>query len=128
MYLRRFSRPVDRFCHYVRTQLCDDGSSQMNTIFESPMPTPNRRPGRPSKPGSKRSNPEYRPWSGLLRGQYIRDADIVLKQTEDPRDMSDLITELLGKWVTERLRRSEGGSEEGIGITTIASEQGRIEE
>ncbi len=60
-----------------------------------------RRPGRPAKPGSKRTNPEYRPWSGLLRCQYVREAGIVLKQTADPRDMSDLITELLGNWVGE---------------------------
>lgn len=74
----------------------------VNTIVAPKSLGTARRPGRPTKPGSKRSNPEYRPWSGLLRGQYIREADIVLKQTDDPRDMSDLITELLGTWVNER--------------------------
>lgn len=74
----------------------------VNTIVVPKSLGTARRPGRPTKPGSKRSNPEYRPWSGLLRGQYIREADIVLKQTDDPRDMSDLITELLGTWVSER--------------------------
>lgn len=82
-----------------------------------------KRPGRPVKPGSKRSNPEYRPWSGLLRGQYIREADIVLKQTEDPRDMSDLITELLGKWVSERQQKKEVRSEEGIRMTRLSADR-----
>ena len=74
----------------------------VNTIVAPKSSGTPRRPGRPANPGSKRSNPEYRPWSGLLRGQFVREADIVLKQTDDPRDMSDLITELLGTWVSER--------------------------
>ncbi len=63
-----------------------------------------RGPGRPAKAGSKRSNPDYRPWSGLLRGQYVDDAMIRLRQTkaEDPRDMSDLITDLLGEWLEKQ--------------------------
>ena len=64
--------------------------------------TARRGPGRPPKRGSKRSNPDYRPWSGLLRGQFVDDADIRLRQTKDPRDMSDLITELLGDWLEKQ--------------------------
>lgn len=66
--------------------------------------TASRGPGRPAKAGSKRSNPDYRPWSGLLRGQYVDDAMIRLRQTkaEDPRDMSDLITDLLGEWLAKQ--------------------------
>ena len=64
--------------------------------------TARRGPGRPPKPGSKRSNPDYRPWSGLLRGQFVDDADIRLRQTKDSRDMSDLITELLGDWLKKQ--------------------------
>ncbi len=82
-------------------------------------PTISRRPGRPVKPGSKRSNPEYRPWSGLLRGQYVRDADLVLKQTDDPRDMSDLITELLGNWVSERRNKKQSSSAEPVSLGLI---------
>lgn len=91
----------------------------MNTISAPQSPTNTRRPGRPVKPGSKRSNPEYRPWSGLLRGQYVRDADIVLKQTDDPRDMSDLITELLGNWVRERRNTRQSSSAEPVSLGLI---------
>jgi hypothetical protein len=66
--------------------------------------TAQRGPGRPAKAGSKRSNPDYRPWSGLLRGQYVDDAMIRLRQTkaENRRDMSDLITDLLGEWLEKQ--------------------------
>lgn len=66
--------------------------------------TAQRGPGRPAKASSKRSNPDYRPWSGLLRGQYVDDAMIRLRQTkvEDRRDMSDLITDLLGEWLEKQ--------------------------
>lgn len=74
----------------------------MKTVPLPTLPTTNRRSGRPPKPGSKRSNPEYRPWSGLLRGQYVRDANLLLRKADDTRDMSDLVTELLGKWVREQ--------------------------
>lgn len=63
--------------------------------------TARQGPGRPPKKGSKRSNPDYRPWSGLLMRKYLDDADIRLRQTKDPRDMSDLITELLGDWLAK---------------------------
>lgn len=72
-----------------------------------PPPTENTAqpgPGRPVKALSKRTNPDYRPWSGLLRGQYVDDAMIRLRQTKtaEKRDMSDLITELLGEWLNNK--------------------------
>lgn len=90
------------FRHYVNTECETMSQLLMDTIPAPQFTKVARRLGRPAKATSKRSNPEYRPWSGLLRGQYVRDADIVLKQTGDPRDMSDLITQLLGQWVEER--------------------------
>ena len=66
--------------------------------------TARRGPGRPAKADSKRSNPDYRPWSGLLRSEFVAVADIRLRQTKttDGRDMSDLITELLGEWLEKQ--------------------------
>ena len=63
-----------------------------------------RGPGRPPRAGSKRQDPNFRPWSGLLRGQYVDEADIRLRQTKeiDGRDMSDLITDLLGEWLEKQ--------------------------
>ena len=73
----------------------------------APPPKENTAPagrGRPVKPGSKRSNPDYRPWSGLLRGQLVDAADLRLRQTRatDGRDVSDLITDLLGEWLEKQ--------------------------
>ncbi len=66
--------------------------------------TARRGPGRPAKADSKRSNPDFRPWSGLLRGKFVDDADILLRQTKatDGRDMSQLITDLLGEWLEKQ--------------------------
>ena len=79
----------------------------LRDIVSSPPPKENtaqRGPGRPAKANSKRSDANYRPWSGLLRGKFVDDAVIRLRQTKetDGRDMSDLITDLLGEWLEKQ--------------------------
>ena len=73
------------------------------TSIRQPPPPENTattgRPGRPVKPGSKRSNPDYKAWTGLLPIQVMKDVRIRLSQTNDTRDVSDLTSDLLAEWL-----------------------------
>ncbi len=73
----------------------------LENIRQPPPPenTTTARPGRPTKPGSKRSNPAYKSWTGLLPIQVMKDVRVRLSQTDDVRDVSDLTTDLLTEWL-----------------------------
>lgn len=77
----------------------------LHSIRQPPPPentaTTPAGPGRPIKPGSKRSNPDYKAWTGLLPIQVMKDVRIRLSQTNDTRDVSDLTSDLLAEWLEQ---------------------------
>lgn len=58
---------------------------------------PERGRGRPAT--GKRSNPEWKLYSHYLKRQTQRAAVARLQQTEDGRDLSDLLQQLLENWL-----------------------------
>lgn len=75
----------------------------LEAITQAPPPelNPHRGPGRPR---GKRSDDTYRTWSGFLPKEALRNASLRLMETSDKRDMSDLLGELLTKWVEAQAR------------------------
>ncbi len=69
----------------------------------TPMP---RGPGRPPKEGSKRSSAEYQQKTVFLPKQEYSEAQVRLLQSNlannEDRKMSDLLSDLLVKWVREQ--------------------------
>lgn len=70
----------------------------LNSLKAAPPPEDTIRQ-IPERPRSKRADPAYRMWSGLLRKQVVTDAVVRLKQTNDTRDMSDLVGDLIAAWL-----------------------------
>ena len=70
----------------------------------SPLPDPPVPPlvrGR-GRPSGKRSNPEFEPTNVLLRKRTKKIAGRVLEDLETGQDLSELIEELLDKWISTR--------------------------
>lgn len=61
-----------------------------------PQPAATRGRGRPA---GKRSNPEFEPTTVLLRKQTKRAASRKLEDVEANKDLSELIEELLNRWI-----------------------------
>lgn len=51
------------------------------------------------RPAGKRSNPDFKPINIILRKETKKNANRKLEDTEDPRDLSELIEELLQAWI-----------------------------
>lgn len=64
-----------------------------------PPPVTGVEPRGPGRPRAKRSDPQYRSWSGLIKIQTVDDAVIRLRKTRDGRDMSVLVGDLLDQWL-----------------------------
>jgi hypothetical protein len=65
------------------------------------------RSGKGRPPG-KRSNPEWKLYSHFLKKQTQREATAILRAEDDARDLSEVLQELLDKWVAQaHKRRSE---------------------
>lgn len=62
--------------------------------------TPAKRRGRP--PGGKRNDPDYEQVTAYVRKRVHRDVKIALLQDEPRREFSELVDELLRKWLAER--------------------------
>ncbi len=85
-------------------------ASPQNSIVQSEENSQAVSPriGRPRKPGAKsRDTARYRPWTGYLIRDTVTESEYELKRTNpdgtrDPRDMSDLIQDLLAGWLAER--------------------------
>jgi hypothetical protein len=59
-------------------------------------PAPEKRRGR--APG-KRSNPEWKLYSHFLKRQTQREAMGILRAEDEGRDLSDVLQELLERWI-----------------------------
>jgi len=62
-----------------------------------PQPGPTEKTGR----GGKRSNPDYSPTTFFVRKDTKRKAARLLEDREAEQDLSDLVEQLLAKWVAE---------------------------
>lgn len=63
-----------------------------------PEPVIMRQPQK-TRPAGKRSNPAYRPTTVFLRKATVKAANRKLEDTESRLDLSDLIEQLLTKWI-----------------------------
>ncbi len=54
---------------------------------------------KPAKPQGKRSDPEWKQFSVLLKKESHKQAGIILRQKYDGVDISDLMQALLEKWL-----------------------------
>ena len=61
-----------------------------------PAPEPSKGRGRP--PG-KRSNPDWKLYSHFLKKRTHREAAARIQAEDDGRDLSDVLQELLEKWL-----------------------------
>jgi len=53
----------------------------------------------PGRPRGKRSNPEFKPRTVLMRDQLHLEATDILRHQKNGQDLSDLINKLLEKWI-----------------------------
>jgi hypothetical protein len=70
-------------------------------VMTAPPPAPPVVRGR-GRPSGKRSNPEFEPTNVLLRKRTKKIAGRILEDTESGQDLSELIEELLDKWISTR--------------------------
>jgi hypothetical protein len=56
----------------------------------------------PGRPPGKRSNPEYKQYSVLLKKQTHRQVKSILRDQEDSPDVSELLQQLLEQWLEQQ--------------------------
>ena len=56
----------------------------------------------PGRPPGKRSDPEYKQYSVLLKKQTHRQVTTILRDQEDGPDVSELLQELLEQWLEQQ--------------------------
>lgn len=57
----------------------------------------------------KRSDPEFKPYTILLKKQTHKQANRLLEDMDSGRDLSDLMQELLAAWVEKQAKKAEKG-------------------
>ena len=56
----------------------------------------------PGRPPGKRSDPEYKQYSVLLKRQTHRQVTAILRDQEDSPDVSELLQQLLEQWLEKQ--------------------------
>jgi len=56
----------------------------------------------PGRPPGKRSDPEYKQYSVLLKRQTHRQVTTILRDQEDSPDVSELLQQLLEQWLEQQ--------------------------
>jgi len=56
----------------------------------------------PGRPPGKRSDPEYKQYSVLLKRQTHRQVTTILRDQEDSPDVSELLQQLLEQWLEKQ--------------------------
>ena len=56
----------------------------------------------PGRPPGKRSDPEYKQYSVLLKRQTHRQVTMILRDQEDSPDVSELLQQLLEQWLEKQ--------------------------
>jgi hypothetical protein len=85
-----------KFAGIFQHSLTDESETAQR--MEKPA-TPLKAPGRP--PG-KRSDPEYKQYSVLLKKQTHRQVTSILRDREDSPDVSELLQRLLEQWLEQQ--------------------------
>jgi hypothetical protein len=60
------------------------------------------RGGRRGRPPGKRSNPEWKLFSHFLKRRTQKEVAALLQARDDGRDLSDVLQELLERWLAEQ--------------------------
>jgi hypothetical protein len=86
--------------------------SKFAGIFQHSLPEEPREPERtenratalkgPGRPPGKRSDPEYKQYSVLLKKQTHRQVTNILRDQEDSQDLSELLQQLLEQWIEKQ--------------------------
>jgi hypothetical protein len=71
-------------------------------LAEPPQPVDRSDRKVPGRPPGKRSDPAYKQYSLLLKRQTHRQVDAILRKDESGPDMSELVQELLERWLEEQ--------------------------
>ena len=67
---------------------------------DAPAPSTGLRlPEKPPKPQGKRSNPDWKQYSVLLKKESHKQASLLLRQKYEGIDISDLMQALLEQWL-----------------------------
>ncbi len=89
--LGRLKRPV--------TEIPEQGIEKGPPVKQTTAPT---SPASQGRRVGKRSNPEFSPTTFFVRKQTKRKvAQVLLEEENSDRDLSDLVEELLAKWLSE---------------------------
>ncbi|MDQ2842275.1 MAG: hypothetical protein M3Y72_14775 [Acidobacteriota bacterium] len=84
-----------------RQQHIEPEQSTTETVSaETPLPEMSRQVKGRGRPTGKRSNPDYEPTTVLLRKQTKKMAGRMLEDAETDQDLSELIEQLLSKWIS----------------------------
>jgi hypothetical protein len=59
----------------------------------------------PGRPPGKRSDPEYKQYSVLLKRQTHREVTKILRDQEDSPDVSELLQQLLEQWLQHQQKQ-----------------------
>jgi hypothetical protein len=81
----------------LRSQPESPGKGVREKQAEKPQPEPITKAGR----GGKRSDPDYTPTTFFVRKETKRKAARLLEDTEAGQDLSDLVEQLLSRWISE---------------------------
>lgn len=94
--------------------------SKFANLFDDRLKNPPSAPPGRSKPApiavearaagrapGKRSDPEFKPFTILLKKQTHKQANRLLEDMDTGRDLSDLMQELLAGWVEKQTRKAE---------------------
>ena len=88
--------------------------SKFSGIFQNSLteaPPPERTAGHavrlksPGRPPGKRSDPEYKQYSVLLKRHTHRQVTTLLRDQEDRPDVSELLQQLLEQWLEKQQKR-----------------------
>ena len=84
-------------------------SSKFGAIFDAPPQGDVQGGGRTEalvktvgRPPGKRSDPNYKQYSVLLKRQTHRKVSSLLRDRESEQDVSELVEQLLDKWLAEQ--------------------------
>jgi hypothetical protein len=91
---RKFSALAD-----LHRQPPDAEGSEAAIVSVPPSAAPQAEKGRGRPATGKRSNPEWKLYSHFLKRQTQRAAVARLQAEESERDLSDVLQELLEKWL-----------------------------
>lgn len=95
---RKFAALAELHRHQVEPEAVE---LAIPAIVPIPAPTTEEGRGRGRPATGKRSNPEWKLYSHFLKKQTQRAAAVRLQAEDDGRDLSDVLQELLERWLKD---------------------------